>query len=143
MVKNGTLAKAWQEASTVLGGALGVSFFIDASLVHLAAIAGFVAVYAAAVLLFAQLLSGSELPGMELPAWLDNSLSVLVGAGVGLGVAYSDTVDIGLAMPLAVLAALVPTAWRQRWRERRVYRPVLGELLEKVTADTAEPDAST
>lgn len=143
MVKNGTLAKAWQEVSTVLGGALGVSFFIDASLVHLAAIAGSVVVYAAAVLLFAQLLGGSDLPGMDVPAWLDNTLSVLVGGGLGLGMAYSDTIGVSLAMPLVVLAALVPTAWRQWWRERRVYRAALGQLLDKVAADTDEPGAST
>ena len=122
MAKNGVVAKSWQEASTVLGGALGVSFFTDPSWAHLAAIIGFVAVYAAAVVLFAQLLGGSDLPGMQIPAWLDNTLSVLVGAGVGLGMAYSDTIGLGLAMPLAGLAALIPTAWRQRWRERRIYR---------------------
>lgn len=122
MAKNGVVAKSWQEASTVLGGALGVSFFTDPSLAHLAAIIGFVAVYAAAVVLFAQLLGGSDLPGLQIPAWLDNTLSVLVGAGVGLGMAYSDTIGFGLAMPLAGLAALIPTAWRQRWRERRIYR---------------------
>ena len=143
MAKNGVVAKAWQEVSTVLGGALGVSFLTDPSLAHFAAIIGFVAVYAAAVVLFAQLLGGSALPGIEIPTWLDNTLSALVGAGVGLGMAYSDTIGIGLAMPLGVLAALIPTAWRQRWRESRVYRAALGQLLDQVAADTDQPNAST
>lgn len=122
MAKTGDIAKAVQEVSTVLGGALGVSFFTEPSLADLAAITGFGIVYAAAAVLFAQLLGGSDVPGVEIPAWLDNTLSVLVGAGVGLGIAYSDTIGVGHALPLAVLAALIPTAWRQRWRERRIYR---------------------
>ncbi|MYA18584.1 MAG: hypothetical protein F4Z28_18385 [Gammaproteobacteria bacterium] len=125
MAEKGVIAKAWQEASTVLGGALGGSFFADPSLAQLAAIVGFVVVYATAIVFFAQIMGRSGLPG-NIPAWLDSTLSVLMGAGVGLGMAYSDTIGIGLAMSLAVLAALIPTAWRQRWRERRVYRPVLG-----------------
>lgn len=135
MAKNRVIGKAWQEASTVLGGALGVSFFAGPSLEQLAAIMGFVVVYAGAVVLFAQLLGGSDPPEPDVPAWLENTLSALVGAGVGLAMAYSDAIGTGLAMSLAVLAAVIPTAWRQRWRERRVYRSAFDPAPRDVDRD--------
>lgn len=121
MAKTRLVGKAWQEASAVFGGAVGVAL-VDPSFAKLIAVAAFAVVYAATVVLFAQLQEASELPGTEVPAWLDTSVLVIVGAGVGLSITYTDAIRVGLAMPLAVLAAFIPTAWRQRWRERRIYR---------------------
>ncbi len=126
--KSIVVRQALREASTALGAALSVSFFADASSITVVAIIGFAVVYGGAAALFVQLLlHENALPDPAIPAWLDNALSALVGAGVGLVIAYSDG-KVGLAMTLAVFAALVPTAWRQRWRERRVYRATLSPL---------------
>ena len=124
VAEKGVAAKVWGDASGMLGGALGVSLFADQSFLELAAIIGSVVAYATAVLLFAQLLGAGDLPGREVPAWFDKALSVLLGAGVGAGLAYTNA-GVAFAVSLAVLAALIQTAWRQRWRESQVYRASL------------------
>lgn len=87
MAKTRLVGKAWQEASAVFGGAVGVAL-VDPSFAKLIAVAAFAVVYAATVVLFAQLQEASELPGTEVPAWLDTSVLVIVGAGGALDHVY-------------------------------------------------------